>query len=118
MPEPVICAYARTPVGKYRGSLSGYSATELGAMAVEELLKRAGIDPASGVIDQVYMGHVLQAGAENRYRRHQWRGLSRLDFSISNLQGPLGNQNCAGKTAEETSSTERGFLRLLFRFVR
>ena len=29
-----------------------------------------------------------------------------------------GNQNCAGKTAEETSSTERGFLRLLFRFVR
>jgi len=63
VPEPVICAYARTPVGKYRGSLSGYSATELGAMAVEELLKRAGIDPASGVIDQVYMGHVLQAGA-------------------------------------------------------
>jgi len=63
VPEPVICAYARTPIGKYRGSLSGYSATELGAMAVEELLKRAEIDPASGVIDQLYMGQVLQAGA-------------------------------------------------------
>ena len=32
-------------------------------MAVEELLKRARIDPASGVIDQLYMGQVLQAGA-------------------------------------------------------
>ncbi|MEC7720745.1 MAG: acetyl-CoA acetyltransferase, partial [Candidatus Thermoplasmatota archaeon] len=63
MPEPVICAYARTPIGKYRGSLSAYSGTELGAMAVEELLKRAGVDPASGVIDQLYMGQVLQAGA-------------------------------------------------------
>ena len=59
----MICAYARTPIGKYRGSLSGYSAPELGAMAVEELLKRAQIDPASGVIDQLYMGQVLQAGA-------------------------------------------------------
>ena len=58
VPEPVICAYARTPIGKYRGSLSGYSGTELGAMAVEELLKRARIDPASGVIDQLYMGPV------------------------------------------------------------
>ena len=63
MPEPVICAYARTPIGKYRGSLSRYSATELGAMAVKELLKRSGIDPASGIVDQVYMGQVLQAGA-------------------------------------------------------
>lgn len=63
MPQPVICAYARTPVGKYRGALSGFSAVELGTMAVEELLQRAGIDPASGVIDQVYMGQVLQAGS-------------------------------------------------------
>ncbi len=63
VPEPVICAYARTPIGKYRGSLSGYSATELGAMAVGELLRRSDIDPESGVIDQVYMGQVLQAGA-------------------------------------------------------
>ncbi|SVA17181.1 uncharacterized protein METZ01_LOCUS70035 [marine metagenome] len=63
MPQAVICAYARTPFGKYHGSLSGYSATELGAMAVRELLERAGIDPDSGIIDQVYMGHVLQTGA-------------------------------------------------------
>jgi acetyl-CoA C-acetyltransferase len=63
MTLPVICAYARTPVGKYKGALSDYSAVELGTMAVQELLKRATIDPSSGLIDQVYMGQVLQAGA-------------------------------------------------------
>jgi len=60
---PVICAYARTPIGKFRGSLSGFSAVDLGAMAIKELLERAGIDPASGLIDQLYMGQVLQAGS-------------------------------------------------------
>ncbi len=63
MAVPVICAFARTPVGKYKGGLSDYSAVELGTMAVQELLKRAKIDPSSGLIDQVYMGQVLQAGA-------------------------------------------------------
>ncbi len=63
MTVPVICAFARTPVGKFRGSLSGFSAVELGTLAVEELLNRAGIDPSSGLIDQVYMGQVLQAGS-------------------------------------------------------
>ena len=63
MHVPVICAYARTPVGKYRGALSGYSAVELGTLAVREVLSRAGIAPSSGVIDQLYMGQVLQAGS-------------------------------------------------------
>ena len=51
MPQAVICAYARTPVGKHRGALSGFTATELGTLAVRELLRRANIDPASGVIE-------------------------------------------------------------------
>jgi acetyl-CoA C-acetyltransferase len=62
MPVPVICAYARTPVGKFRGSLSDYSAVDLGILTVKELLERAGIDPGMGLIDQVYMGQVLQTG--------------------------------------------------------
>ena len=62
MPVPVICAFARTPFGKFRGSLSGYSAVDLGILTVKELLERAGIDPGMGTIDQVYMGQVLQAG--------------------------------------------------------
>ena len=58
-----ICAYARTPIGKFRGSLSKYSATELGTMAVKELLKRVDLSPQDGIVDQLYMGQVLQAGA-------------------------------------------------------
>lgn len=63
MAEPVICAVARTPVGKFRGALASYSAVELGVLAVNELLSRADIDPASGLIDEVLFGQVLQAGA-------------------------------------------------------
>ncbi|MEC7709015.1 MAG: thiolase family protein [Candidatus Thermoplasmatota archaeon] len=62
MPVPVICSYARTPIGKFRGSLSNYSAVDLGILSVKELLDRAGIDPGMGIVDQVYMGQVLQAG--------------------------------------------------------
>ena len=63
MPKAVICAYARTPIGKFRGALSNYSATELGSKVVQELLKKVRIDPESGIIDQVYIGQVLQAGS-------------------------------------------------------
>jgi acetyl-CoA C-acetyltransferase len=59
----VICGYARTPIGKFRGALSNYSATELGSKVVQELLKKVRIDPESGIIDQVYIGQVLQAGS-------------------------------------------------------
>ena len=40
MTKAVICAYARTPIGKFRGALSNYSATELGSKVVEDLLKK------------------------------------------------------------------------------
>ena len=63
MVEVVICAVARTPVGRYRGSLANQSAVELGIHAVKGLLERLGIDPTTGVIDDVLFGQVLQAGA-------------------------------------------------------
>ena len=63
MVEVVICAVARTPVGRYRGALAGQSAVELGIHAVKGLLERAEIDPTSGIIDDVLFGQVLQAGA-------------------------------------------------------
>jgi len=62
MPEVVICAVARTPVGRYRGALADRSAVELGIHAVKGLLARAEIDPASGIIDEVLFGQVLQTG--------------------------------------------------------
>src|SRR3954465_4652751 len=56
----VILSYARTPMGSFQGSLSGLSATELGAAAVGEAVKRAGIGHEA--IDKIYMGCVLPAG--------------------------------------------------------
>jgi acetyl-CoA C-acetyltransferase len=58
--EPVIISAARTPVGKFLGSLKGFSATGLGAIAVRESVKRAGVKPED--VDEVIMGCVIQAG--------------------------------------------------------
>jgi len=58
--EIVIVAAARTPVGKFQGGLAALSATQLGAIAVREAVRRAGIDAAT--IDECIMGNVLAAG--------------------------------------------------------
>jgi acetyl-CoA C-acetyltransferase len=58
--EAVIISAARTPVGKFLGSLKGFKATELGAIVVRESVKRAGIRPED--VDEVIMGCVIQAG--------------------------------------------------------
>ncbi len=60
MTRSVIVAGARTPIGKFQGSLAGFSAMDLGGVAIREALARAGV-PA-GRVDYVIMGHVLQAG--------------------------------------------------------
>jgi len=57
----VIVAGARTPTGRFRGSLSGLSATELGSIAIRAAIERSGIAPAA--IGQVVMGQVVTAGA-------------------------------------------------------
>ncbi len=58
--RPVILAAARTPIGKFRGSLAGLSATELGSAAIMAAVERAGIRPEE--VDEVIMGNVLAAG--------------------------------------------------------
>lgn len=58
--EVVIVGAARTPIGRFQGSLSTISAPKLGAVAIREAVCRAGIDPAS--VDEVLMGNVVQAG--------------------------------------------------------
>ena len=58
--EAVIISAARTPTGKFQGALKGFTAPELGAIAIKEAVKRAGVDPAQ--IDEVIMGCVVQAG--------------------------------------------------------
>ena len=58
--EAVIISAARTPVGKFLGSLKGFSAPQLGALVVRESVKRAGVKPED--VDEVIMGCVIQAG--------------------------------------------------------
>ena len=58
--EAVIISATRTPVGKFLGSLKGFSAPQLGAIVVREAVKRAGVKPED--VDEVIMGCVIQAG--------------------------------------------------------
>jgi acetyl-CoA C-acetyltransferase len=60
MPKTVILGAARTPIGKLGGGLSTLDATELGAIAIEAALDRAGVAPEQ--VEHVVMGQVLQAG--------------------------------------------------------
>lgn len=56
----VIISAARTPTGKFQGLLKGFSAPELGAVAIKEAVKRAGISGEQ--VNEVIMGCVVQAG--------------------------------------------------------
>jgi len=58
--NPVITGIARTPIGKYGGSLAPLRAVELGGAAIAAAVERSGLDPTA--IDEVLFGHVLQAG--------------------------------------------------------
>lgn len=60
MRDTFILSAVRTPTGKFLGSLKDFSATDLGAMAVREAVRRAGLD--AGVIDECIMGNVVSAG--------------------------------------------------------
>ncbi len=57
---PVIVAAARTPIGKFLGTLSSFTAPELGAVAIREALARSGVSGAE--VNEVIMGNVLQGG--------------------------------------------------------
>ncbi len=60
MSEAFILSAVRTPIGKYLGGLSSLSAPQLGALVIEEALRRAGLSGQQ--VDEVIMGQVLQAG--------------------------------------------------------
>ena len=61
MSDPiVIVSVARTPMGVMMGSLSGFAAHQLGAIAIKAAVERAGLAPDQ--VNEVIMGNVLQAG--------------------------------------------------------
>lgn len=59
MKEVVIVSALRTPIGSFGGSLSGFSATELGGIAIKAAIEKAGIQPED--VQELYMGNVLSA---------------------------------------------------------
>jgi acetyl-CoA C-acetyltransferase len=61
MTRSVIVAGARTPIGKFRGTLADFVAVDLGAIAIRAALERSGV--AAEQVEYVLMGHVIQAGA-------------------------------------------------------
>ncbi len=60
MKEVVIVSAVRTPIGSFLGSLSEISASKLGATAIKGALEKIKLDPS--LVDEVFMGNVVQAG--------------------------------------------------------
>src|SRR6202453_4669170 len=60
MEDVVIVAGVRTPVGKFQGALSSFSAVQLGSLVVREVLSRARLNPDQ--VDECIMGNVISAG--------------------------------------------------------
>ena len=64
MPEAVIVATARTPMGRYGGQLKDVRPDDLAAIALKEAVSRAGVEPKD--VDDVILGCANQAGEDNR----------------------------------------------------
>lgn len=60
MKEAVIVSAVRTPIGSFNGSLAEFGATRLGAIVIQEAIRRASIDPVQ--VNEVIMGQVLPCG--------------------------------------------------------
>jgi len=60
METPVILSAVRTPIGKFQGGLSSFSAVDLGAKAVAEAIRRSGLEAKQ--VDEAILGNVVQAG--------------------------------------------------------
>ncbi len=75
MAQPVIVSATRTAVGKFGGGLKDMPATKIGAVAVSEAVRRAGIGP--GDVEECIMGNVLPAGLGQNPARQAalWGGL-------------------------------------------
>lgn len=108
MENVVIVSAARTAIGRFGGSLANTSAIDLGALVIDEVLKRANLDASQ--VDEVIMGNVLQAGlGQNPARQAALKaGISEdvAAFTLNKVCGSglkavvLGAQAIACKDAE------------------
>ncbi|MFQ5816909.1 MAG: acetyl-CoA C-acetyltransferase [Terriglobia bacterium] len=90
MEAAVILSGVRTPIGKFLGGLSSFSAIELGAKVVAEVVKRAGVDPAQ--VDEIIMGNVVSAGlGQNPARQAGLRGGLRNEVAAMTINKVCGS---------------------------
>ncbi len=75
--DVVIVSAARTPIGAFQGALASMTAPQLGTVAIKAAVERAGIKP--DVVEQVFMGNVLQAGVGQAPARQAARGAGLTD---------------------------------------
>jgi acetyl-CoA C-acetyltransferase len=61
MPEPVILSAARTPVGRFGGTLKAFTDDDLGVLVIKEAVKRAGVEP--GQVEEVCLAQQYRTGA-------------------------------------------------------
>src|SRR4051794_21930623 len=90
MQEALILDAVRTPMGRYRGSLSGVRPDDLAAHVVSAAVQRNGIDPEQ--ITDVYLGAANQAGEDNRDVARMAVLLAGLPVSVP---GATVNRLCA-----------------------
>lgn len=83
MNEVVICSAVRTPIGNFLGQLSSFSAVELGAMVIDEAVKRAGISKQD--LDEVIMGNVLPCGLGQNPCRQAMIKAGDISFDVGAL---------------------------------
>src|SRR5689334_11319764 len=81
--EAVIVAATRTPIGRYGGALAKVRPDDLGAIAISEVVRRAGIDTA--LIEDVYFGCANQAGEDNRNVARMSLLLAGLPVSVAGV---------------------------------
>ena len=105
MKSAVILSAARTAIGKFQGSLTPFSATELGAKVVNEVVKRAGVEPAQ--VDEIIMGNVLSAGlGQNPARQAGLRGGLRPQVAAMTVNKVCGSSLKAVALAAQAIATD------------
>ncbi|WP_374303076.1 acetyl-CoA C-acyltransferase [Ferrovibrio sp.] len=103
MREAVIVSTARTPIGKaYRGAFNNTDAASLGAHAIREAVKRAGIDP--GEVDDVVMGAALQQGSTGGNIARQCAVAAGLPVSVAGMS--VDRQCASGLMAIATAAKQ------------
>ena len=108
--QPVICAGARTPIGRFGGTLAPLPAADLGGHATRAALQRAGVAPDA--VEHVVMGHVLQAGQGQITARQAaaWAGIPMTVPALTVNKVCLSGLNAIATAAQYVELGQAGLL--------